>query len=106
MSDSNIQYKPQVSLLLKDLPDFLKNPANYEDVQKKILNTILTSCNHSEMIDFAKCKKCTKKMLERRKLLKELGFKNAAQYMAWRRVHETIKKRFPLMDFKTNQPLI
>lgn len=89
--------------LLKDLPEYLKDPANYMDIQKKILKTILTTCSHTEIAEYAICKKCTKNMLERRRLLKRLGFKNPMQYMAWRRVHEEIKKKMPLVDWKNNK---
>lgn len=85
---------------LKGLPEHLKDPANFPDIQSKILATLQSSCGHSELLDFAKCEKCTANMLKRRKLLKQLGFKNPAQYMEWRKTHEEIQRRFPLVDWK------
>lgn len=99
-SKPDIALKPKLHLLLASLPDYLKNPANYLEVQKKILKTVYSNCGHSELLDWSKCSKCTNKMLERRKLLKKLGFKHPAQYMLWRRVHEEIKKRMPLVKWK------
>lgn len=96
----NIEYKPEVHPLLASLPPHLKDHAKYYDIQKKILETIASTCTHSELIDFASCPKCTGNMLKRRKLLRELGFKNPAQYMAWRMVNEEIKKRVPLIQWK------
>jgi len=103
MEKPKIAIRPRKNPLLANLPDYLKNPANFETVQKQILATILTTCGHSDILEHAACKKCTEKMLARRKLLKKLGFKNAQQYMAWRAVHEEIKRRMPLVDWKNKK---
>lgn len=84
-----------------DLPEYLKDPANYEKVKKIIFDSFATTCSHSDILEFAKCKICSDKMLERRKTLKKLGFKNPRQYMAWQKTHEEIRHRFPLLDWKT-----
>jgi hypothetical protein len=42
-------------------------------------------------------------MLDRRKLLKKLGFKNPSQYMAWKKIHTEIKERFPLVDWQAEK---
>lgn len=101
MNKPNLNIKPRYNPLISSLPEYLKNPANYEEIRKKILESIMTNCSHSDIQEFAKCPKCTEKMLERRKLLKKLGFKNPAQYRAWQKTHEEIKKRFPLVDWKS-----
>ena len=93
------------SSIFKGLSDYVKNPANFDRIQKSLIQTLATNCSHSEVSDYAKCKKCTQKMLERRKLLKKYGFKNPAQYMAWRKTHEYIKEKYPLMDWKTHQQI-
>lgn len=107
MSDSEpkITYYPKTSAFLAALPPFLKNPANFIPIQRKILETIQTTCAHGDVLEMAKCKKCTRKMMERRAFLKYLGFKNAGQYMAWRKIHEEIQRRFPLMDWKTRMQI-
>jgi hypothetical protein len=97
---SEFRYSPELHPLLKSLPSHLKDHTKFYDIQKKILETIMTSCTHSDLVGFAKCSKCTKNMLKRRKLLRDLGFKNPAQYMAWRMVHEEIKKKVPLVQWK------
>lgn len=101
MSDSKpkITLKPHVTPILAGLSDYLKNPANFETIQKQILETFISTCSHSNPVEWAECPKCTDKMLDRRKLLKKLGFKNAGQYMAWKQVHTTIKERYPLVDW-------
>lgn len=101
-----INLKSKINPLLDSLPEFLKDPANFEKIQKSILMTFISTCGHSEIMDWAKCDKCTKKMLERRKLLKKLGFKNPAQYMAWRKTHEKIKVMYPLVDWKSKTSII
>ena len=106
MTKPDIKLKPKSNPLIADLPEYLKDPANYEEIQRKILKTFTSTCGHTEIMQWAECEKCTKKMLDRRKLLKELGFKNPRQYMAWRKTHETIKERFPLMDWKNRGSLI
>lgn len=97
--------KQKTNPLIASLSDYLKNPANYETVQKQILDTFISTCSHGELLEWAACKKCTSKMLERRKILKKLGFKNPSQYMAWRKIHETIKERMPLVDWKAPRPI-
>lgn len=103
MNTPDIDIRPKLHPLLADLPDFLKDPANYEKIEADILKTFLSSCGHSDIMQWAECEKCSKKMLERRHLLKSLGFKNPAQYRAWKMVHQKIKERMPLVDWKKNK---
>lgn len=101
-----ITLKPKTNPLLAGLSDYLKNPANYEEIEKKILSTFISTCGHTDVMQWAGCKKCTDKMLERRKMLKSLGFKSPRQYMAWKKIHQTIRERFPLMDWRTRESLV
>lgn len=89
--------------ILYGLPEALKDPANFPKIQKAILNTLQTRHSHGDMMEWSACRSCTEKMLERRLLLKRLGFRNARQYMAWRQVHEEIVKMYPLVDWKKNK---
>ena len=81
----------------------LKDPANFERIQRSIIETLQTTCSHNDVMEWAECPKCTDKMKERRALLKKLGFKNAGQYMAWRKVHEEIQARYPLVDWSKKE---
>jgi hypothetical protein len=85
--------------LLRNLPEYLKNPANYISIRKQILETLAVGHSHSELEGYAKCPTCTQKMLDRRRLLKKLGFKNPAQYLVWQKVHEEIARSYPLVDW-------
>lgn len=96
-----LDIKPRQDPLTAGLSEYLKNPANFEDIQKIILNSFMTTCSHGSPAEMAVCKICTKKMLERRKTLKKLGFKNPKQYMAWQKTHTEIRRRFPLVDWKS-----
>jgi alkylated DNA repair dioxygenase AlkB len=101
----DIDLKPKTNPLVASLPDYLKNPANYQEIQMKIIESVMTTCSHSDIGEFARCPKCTEKMLERRKLLKKLGFKNPAQYKVWQQIHQEIRKRLPLIDWKKENSL-
>lgn len=96
----DIHIAPKNNPILDGLSEYVKNPANYTEIKKKLLDTLATKCTHSDLLAYSACKSCTNKMLERRRLLKKLGFKSAAQYMAWQKVHEKIQERFPLVDWK------
>lgn len=91
--------------LLEGLPAYVKDPKNFFDIQQSIINTVQTTCSHGDVMEYAKCKKCTEKMLERRKLLKKYGFKNPKQYFEWRKVHQEIRRRYPLMDWVTGKQI-
>lgn len=91
-------YKPNA--LVANLPEYLKDPANYEKIRRQIYETIVSNCGHADLGEMAVCKICSDKMLERRRLLKKLGFKNPAQYFAWQKTHEKIKETFPLVDWQ------
>lgn len=99
MKKPKLSIKPRQDPLTANLPEYLKNPANYEEIQKIILKSFATSCSHGSPAEMAVCPKCTEKMLERRKTLKKLGFKNPAQFMAWQKIHTTIRQKYPLVDW-------
>src|SRR3990167_5515916 len=83
------------------LPAYLKDPANYEKVQKTVLNALSSGHSHGEVIEWATCIQCQRRFRERGQVLKKLGFRNPAQYMAWKKVHDTIKHRDPLPKYNT-----
>lgn len=81
---------------LDGLPEWLKHPKSYMPVQKELLETLSCGKLHSDPAQIMHCAKCTENMGKRRALMRKFGFKNAAQYMAWRKTHEEIKARVPL----------
>lgn len=96
MSLPDIKFASKVDPMLSTLPDYVKDPRNFYKIQKALLETMVCHSSHSEPMDVFKCSKCQDNMLERRKLMLEFGFKSPAQYMAWRKSHEAVKKLMPL----------
>jgi alkylated DNA repair dioxygenase AlkB len=96
--------RPSTHTIVSDLPDYLKDHANYDKIQRALLETLATTHSHSDLFAWFQCPKCQKKLLEHRTLLKRLGFKNAGQYYAWKKIHEYIKnpKKKPLPKY--NEP--
>jgi hypothetical protein len=96
MSDSELKKLPKQvplskgQLLLQGLPDYLKDPANYMKIQKAILDAGATKHSHSEMILWAECKSCQKKQWDRKETMHHLGFKSGAQYLAWKKIMDTM----------------
>ena|SRR3990167_2081463 len=100
MDKPKIDFRSKTSPLIASLPEQLKDPANYERIKKAIWETVQTTCTHASIVEMAECKRgCKDKMIERRLLFKRLGFKNPAQYRAWHKIHETIKQKYPLVDW-------
>ena len=87
--------------LLSSLPDYLKDPQNYERIQRSILEAGRTTCSHSDIIEWSKCSKCKRALWNRKEFMFKLGFKNAAQYMAWHAVHRVIERRVPLAKYNS-----
>lgn len=97
--DTFPKHKPHP--LVASMPLHLKDHANYQKVQKAIIQAGATKHSHGEMVDWAGCKVCQQKQADRLMMMKKLGFKNAAQYMAWKQIHEEIIKRMPLQKYNT-----
>lgn len=81
---------------LQGLPEYLKDPKSYMPVQKALLDTLSCGKLHSDPSQVFHCAKCSENMVRRRELMRKFGFRNAAQYMAWKKTHEEIKNRMPL----------
>lgn len=90
-------------LITKNLPDYLKDPANYYKIQKAILEAGATRHSHGEIGEWAKCKQCQQKEMDRLLMMKKLGFQNGKQYMAWKRIMNKIDERMPLVDWGKNK---
>lgn len=95
----DINYKPIKNPYFDNLPEYTKDPKNFKKIQRALLETLACGRIHSEPSEVFHCKKCNENVMERRKLMAKFGFKDAAQYMAWRKVHETIREKMPLVDW-------
>jgi hypothetical protein len=92
---------PKPHPLIASLPPHLKDPANYEKVQRVILEALASGHSHGEIVEWAACGACQQRFMERGDVLKKLGFSSAAQYLAWKKVHEEIKARYPLAKYNS-----
>ena len=75
----------------KGMPPYLKEPSNYEKVMKAIYEAGNSRCSHSEIFEYAFCKKCEESRQNRVIMMKRLGFRDGQQYLAWRRVQENLR---------------
>lgn len=88
---------------LDSLPDYVKDPKNYQKIEKALLETMVCPKSHSDPMEMTKCKKCTENMLVRRQMLKKLGFKHPSVYLAWKKIQTGIRKRTPLVDWEKGE---
>ena len=81
---------PKVSVFA-GMPKYLKEPKNYERIIKTLYEAGNSRCSHSDMFEYSQCKKCQPARINRVAVMRKLGFKDGAQYLAWRRVHENMR---------------
>lgn len=77
-------------------PEHLKDPRNYNTIQRSLLETLICPKSHSDPSEMFNCKTCSENVLKRRQLMKKLGFTSPEHYLEWKKRHEGIKKRMPL----------
>lgn len=87
--------------LLAGLPEYLKDLANYEKVQRALLETLATKHSHGDLATWAACFPCQRRMRDHAEMVRKLGFTSPAQYYAWHRIHRTIQRRVPLPKYNT-----
>lgn len=87
--------------IVASLPAYLKDPANFDKIQRAILDAGATRHSHGEVVDWAGCVECQSRQRNRLEMMKRLGFNNAAQYMAWRKIHEHIQKKVILPKYNS-----
>ena len=87
--------------VFKGMPGYLKDPTNYETIQRTLLETLASRHSHGEMQTWANCINCQKKMMDHKVAMKKLGFTSGAQYMMWKKVMDIIinKKRDELPKY-------
>ncbi len=72
------------------LPEYLKDPKNYDKTEGIIKKLTETKHKHKTVSSYVKCKDCQAQYEERKKMMKEIGFSGAAQYMAWKKIMDII----------------
>ena len=91
--------------VLAGIPEYLKDRKNYPKVQKALLETLATTHSHSDMIEWAGCFQCQRKMHDHAEMVRKLGFLSPAQYFAWKKVMQEIERRVPLRQLSTSKKL-
>jgi len=94
--------------ILDGLPDYVKDPKNYSKIQTALLDALATSHSHSDLFEWSICPACQDKLKEFRLLHKKFGFRNPAQYYAWKKVMDIIMNpmKNPLVDWKNDKQQI
>lgn len=87
---------------LGHLPDYVKDPANYDKIQVALYEVMGCPKGHSEPAQAFDCKGCQQKALERRELMKKFGFRNAGEYLQWKKVMHQMERRVHLAKY--NEP--
>lgn len=95
IAEEAIKNTPKVHVLA-GLPEYLKDPANYEKIQRALLETLASKHSHGEMVEWANCVPCQKKLQDHRIMMQTLGFASPQQYRAWVKVHNKILERVRL----------
>ena len=90
---------PKTHPMVASMPQHLKDPKNYDKIRKAILDAGATKHSHGEMVDWAGCRECQWAEWNKKETMQRLGFTSGAVYLVWRKIHETIKDRFPLAKY-------
>lgn len=85
--------------VLDGLPEYLKNPANYEKIRKALIDVIATKHSHGDILEWGACKECQEKFKKQHLMKIKLGFNSSQQYMVWQKTHEKIKTMYPIVDW-------
>ncbi len=76
--------------LTKDLPATLKDPKCFKRVLKKVADASETGHEHKTILQWKVCKHCQQKFLERRAVVKKLGFASYEQFLKWKKITDII----------------
>ncbi len=79
--------------LFEGLDDSLKDPANFEATERKIINAVKTSHLHQTVKSYMNCKECQAKFRRRQRMVSDLGFKSLEQYLEWRKIMQIIRNK-------------
>lgn len=76
--------------LFADLPDALKDPSCYADIERALANAVHSDHQHKTLKGYTRCKRCQAKLEKQRGLKKEIGFTSQEQYLGWKRIMSII----------------
>lgn len=90
---STLPNKIKPSPLMKGLKKDLKDPACFEAIEKQLIDIVRIAHTHKTASSYAKCKECNLKREERKKVMKDIGFKSIQQYLQWKKIHTIIRDK-------------
>lgn len=79
--------------IFKGLSNTLKDPKNFKKIEKKLQAILKIDHEHKTASSYAKCQECNSNREERKKMMKDIGFKSIQQYMLWKKVMSIIKDK-------------
>lgn len=79
--------------IFKGMPDSLKDPKVFKEVEEKLRQASISDHKHSSVKAFVKCSRCKDKLARRQTIIKEYGFKDIRQYLEWRRIQTIIRDK-------------
>jgi hypothetical protein len=82
--------------IFKGMPEELKNPDRYKEVEQALRLVMFSDHSHKTMKQFMGCKRCQVKTQKKRELIKEYGFVTFEQYLEWRKVMDIIVNQKPI----------
>lgn len=85
--------------LFKGMQESLKDPKNFTKIEKQLTAILKADHTHKTVKAYVTCAWCNEKREERKKLMKEVGFKSIQQYMEWKKIMTIIKNK---ADFQLN----
>lgn len=93
-----VNKKRKKNPLFKGFPSRLKDPASFEVVEKQLFDILQSGHKHKTASSYVRCSECMEKREERKRKMKELGFKSMQQYLEWKKIMDIIinKKDFQL----------
>lgn len=75
--------------VFKGLPKELKNPEMFDKIEEQL--SLKSDHTHKTVKSFVSCAWCNEQRLKRSAKIVELGFKDYAQYLEWRKIMWIIK---------------
>lgn len=90
---SQLPKKLKPNPLFKGMSNKLKDPKNFDTVEKELQEILKIDHTHKTALSYSKCSECSVKREERQKKMKKLGFKSLRQYMEWKKIHLIIKNK-------------
>lgn len=85
--------KLKTNPIFDGLPEALKDPKCFKDIETKLRTLLISDHKHSTVKSYNGCKRCKAKFDKRQAYMKEVGFKDIRQYSEWKRIMSIISQK-------------